>query len=217
VGVVCGGAAAGDRSRPVARTPRSHPSAAPPTRRGAPSGGRPGTTSPDWRSSFPRRAPTAGRGGLRTTTAGARTGRSRRRGPRPPGAGRRGWCGWPPDVQRLPGAPQHDRYHRRVAGQHPQRRRGQGAAEIQARGAGAALQIRQPDHHVQLRATPTARGQRGAGLQFGGCAVGDPRGLTPPRPPTAADPAAPPRPTRGPGPRPRRGASSPHPPMADQV
>ena len=36
-----------------------------------------------------------------------------------------------------------------------------GAAEIQACGAGAALQIRQPDHHVQLRATPTARGQRG--------------------------------------------------------
>ena len=70
-------------------------------------------------------------------------------------------AGGPPDVQRLTGPAQHDRHHRRVTGEHPQRRRGQAAAEIQAGGAGPLLQIGEPDQDVQLRSPPTSGGQGG--------------------------------------------------------
>ena len=70
-------------------------------------------------------------------------------------------AGGPPDVQRLTGPAQHDRHHRRVTGEHPQRRRGQAAAEIQGGGAGPLLQIGEPDQDVQLRSPPTGGGQGG--------------------------------------------------------
>ena len=70
-------------------------------------------------------------------------------------------AGGPPDVQRLTGPAQHDRHHRRVTGEHPQRRRTERAAEIQAGGAGPLLQIGEPDQDVQLRSPPTAGGQGG--------------------------------------------------------
>ena len=65
-------------------------------------------------------------------------------------------AGGPADVQRLARAVQHDRDHRRVAAQHPQRLRRDRAAEVQARGPGAVLQVLEPDQHVHVRAAPAA-------------------------------------------------------------
>ena len=65
--------------------------------------------------------------------------------------------GGPADVEGLALAVQHDRHHRGVAAQHPQRLRRDRAAEVQTPGAGPVLQILQPDQHVHVRAVPTAR------------------------------------------------------------
>ena len=62
----------------------------------------------------------------------------------------------PADVERLALAVQHDRHHRRVATQHPQRLRRDRTTEVQARRAGPVLQVLQPDHHVHVRAVPAA-------------------------------------------------------------
>ena len=67
-------------------------------------------------------------------------------------------AGGPADVERLALAVHHDRHHGRVAAQHPQRLRGDRAAEVQAGGAGPVLQVLQPDQHVHVRAVPAALG-----------------------------------------------------------
>ena len=68
-------------------------------------------------------------------------------------------AGGPADVEGLALAVQHDRHHRGVAAQHPQRLRGDRAAEVQTPGPGPVLQVLEPDQHVHVRAVPAAVGE----------------------------------------------------------
>ena len=65
-------------------------------------------------------------------------------------------AGDPADVEGLALAVHHDRHHRRVAAQHPQRLRRDRAAEVQTCRPGPVLKVFQPDQHVHVRAVPAA-------------------------------------------------------------
>ena len=73
--------------------------------------------------------------------------------------------GGPAHVEGLALAVQHDRDHRRVTAQHPQRLRRDRAAEVQTPGPGPVFEVVEPDQHVDVRAVPAGVGQyRGRGV-----------------------------------------------------